>query len=175
MTDNSHLTAIARTSVSRPVKDLTGFFTGRVLDYGCGRGFDAEHLGAEKYDAHYFPEKPFGRFDVVLCNYVVNTIVNESDRVLTVGRALRFVTNGGLFIITSRSINEIEKNAKIKQWAPCETGYITGRSTFQKGHTAGMLNDLVFQALSSSVVIQRVAFTKNTSAYAAQIYQIGRI
>ena len=70
MKNKSHLTAIKRTKLSVPIRglDLKGK---RVLDYGCGRGSDADLLGADKYDPYYFPERPTGKYDVILCTYVL--------------------------------------------------------------------------------------------------------
>ena len=47
-----------------------------ILDYGCGKGFDADYYGLEKYDPHYFPEFPTtGKlYDFIFCNYVLNVV-----------------------------------------------------------------------------------------------------
>jgi hypothetical protein len=41
---------------------------GRVLDYGCGLGFDADQQGWEAYDPYYRPRKPTGIYDTIIVN-----------------------------------------------------------------------------------------------------------
>ena len=79
---NSHKTAITRTKMSAPVKFLKGqgLLQGRTLDYGCGKGFDADVLQCSKYDPHFSPELPKGKFDTIICNYVLNVIESEVVR-----------------------------------------------------------------------------------------------
>ena len=78
----SHCTAIARKNPSVPMRHLAklGLLeNGRKLDYGCGRGFDAEHFTMDKYDPHYSPRKPDGLYDTITCNYVLNVIEPEKE------------------------------------------------------------------------------------------------
>ena len=72
----SKLTAITRTSISGPTRYLSsqGLIKGRVLDYGCGKGFDADTLGIEKFDPNWCPALPKGKFDTIICNYVLNVV-----------------------------------------------------------------------------------------------------
>ena len=79
---NAYRTAIARKKPSKPVKALEadGRIVGRVLDYGCGKGYDAYYLGAESYDPHFQPDMQDGLFDTVVCNYVLNVIPSEKER-----------------------------------------------------------------------------------------------
>ena len=79
-----HRTAIERKKVSAPMKFLEdeGHLEGRVLDYGCGRGFDAGALGLESYDPYFFPEVPKGKFDTITCNYVLNVVDEETEAYL---------------------------------------------------------------------------------------------
>jgi ATP adenylyltransferase len=78
-------TAITRKKPSKPMTILENCsqFTDchRKLDYGCGKGFDADYFGMEKYDPHFFPDKPTGLFDTITCNYVLNVIPDHSERV----------------------------------------------------------------------------------------------
>lgn len=78
---NSYKTAIVRKTLSAPAKFLTksGLIKGRVLDYGCGRGNDADTLGFDKYDPHFFPDGLSGdsQYDTIVCNYVLNTLPKE--------------------------------------------------------------------------------------------------
>lgn len=86
--NKSHLTAISRKALSAPMKwmENEGFFDGvprhKCLDYGCGRGFDADALGFQKYDPFWFKCDDFseGEFDVITCNFVLNVINDEKER-----------------------------------------------------------------------------------------------
>jgi hypothetical protein len=81
MFDTPHKTAIRRNKLSKPMEYLLtkGLLIGRVLDYGCGHGEDADHIGADKYDPHWFPKKPVGLYDTITCHYVLNVVPEASD------------------------------------------------------------------------------------------------
>src|SRR5262245_42444356 len=72
--------AIRRGTVSRTAEILVErrLLKGRVLDYGCGFGFDADHFGWEAYDPHYRQKAPEGVFDTVVCNHVANMLTRAS-------------------------------------------------------------------------------------------------
>ena len=79
MTNKAHLTAIKRKKISAPCKYLKeqGLILGAVLDYGCGRGLDADLLGASKYDPYFFPEYTVlhgNHYDTIYSNFVLNVI-----------------------------------------------------------------------------------------------------
>ena len=83
---NSHLTAIERDKMSHPTRILLnkGELKGKVLDFGCGFGKDVEELqeneiDIEGYDPHYFPKFPSGKFDTIICHYVLNVIKNQEQ------------------------------------------------------------------------------------------------
>lgn len=79
---NEWKTAIGRVKPSAPAKRLKtdGRIVGRVLDYGCGKGYDAWWLGAESFDLHFQPTMPDGLFDTIVCNYVLNVIESPVTR-----------------------------------------------------------------------------------------------
>ena len=56
-------TAIGRNKPSAPLRALEtkGLIVGDVLDYGCGKGYDAYYLGSDSYDRCTF----CGRFNHV--------------------------------------------------------------------------------------------------------------
>jgi hypothetical protein len=112
-TDLSYRTAIKRTKLSIPTKFLidSSRINGRVLDYGCGRGFDADYFGWDKYDPYYNPVSIFGPYDTIVCNYVLNVIPNESDRTATLTTIKNLLCDGGAAYITVRR----EKN-KLNGW-----------------------------------------------------------
>ncbi len=74
-------TSIARTEVSAPVRfyQEAGLLEGEVLDYGAGRD---PHEYA-RYDPAYFPDLELlaRRWDVVMCNFVLNVIPLDHNRV----------------------------------------------------------------------------------------------
>jgi 2-polyprenyl-3-methyl-5-hydroxy-6-metoxy-1,4-benzoquinol methylase len=82
--NNSWKTAIGRTKLSFPLRYLLShgridLLNDKVLDFGCGRGFDADCCGFTKYDPHFFPERPEEKFDVALCNYVLNVLPKSQE------------------------------------------------------------------------------------------------
>ena len=74
--DSTARTAIHRKKPSSPMVWLSehGMLRGRMLDYGCGHGFDAEHFKMEAYDPHLGPGLPYGTFDTITCVYVLNVL-----------------------------------------------------------------------------------------------------
>ena len=86
MLNRSGLTTMpGRTKISLPMrwlvkKDMIGCERDRRLDYGCGKGFDADALGMMKYDLNHFPVLPAGEFDIITCIYVLNVIENPDER-----------------------------------------------------------------------------------------------
>lgn len=90
ITNNPHLTAIERTSVSFPTRWLKrhNLLYGEILDFGCGFGYDTDQLKKEGfeivgYDNYYRPNYPEKLFDTIVCNYVLNVLEpNEQAEVL---------------------------------------------------------------------------------------------
>jgi hypothetical protein len=86
---NAHKTAMKRNpnKLSAPMNRLVK--QGRVkgykhLDYGCGYGTDADILDCWKYDPHFYPYEPEGRFEVITCIYVLNVLpLGEQKKVIT--------------------------------------------------------------------------------------------
>jgi 2-polyprenyl-3-methyl-5-hydroxy-6-metoxy-1,4-benzoquinol methylase len=108
-----HRTAISRKKPSLPARLLSemGLLKGRVLDYGCGRGKDAEYFGLEKWDPHFSPERPKGRFDTVMCNYVLCvTPFEEEANILQ--DIQRYLTPEGTAYISIR--NDISQSSITK-------------------------------------------------------------
>ena len=105
MEDLSYRTAISRKKLSAPMQFLQkqARLFDRMLDYGCGRGDDADKLGMKKYDPHYFPEFVGGGFEVVTCNYVLNVIENPHERGNVERRIIGKLVPGGDAYITVRN------------------------------------------------------------------------
>lgn len=95
MSNKAHLTAISRKSPSAPMMYLAkmGLLKGKMLDYGCGRGYDADAFGMAKYDPFWFKCDDFcaGEFDTITCNYVLNVIEDFKERKALVENALHWL------------------------------------------------------------------------------------
>src|SRR5262245_20569322 len=79
-------TAVKRDKPSQVAEVLAsrGLVRGRVLDFGCGFGLDADHFGWESYDPFYRPQEPSGAFDTIVCTLVLNALSrNNRAKVLT--------------------------------------------------------------------------------------------
>jgi hypothetical protein len=106
----AYKTAIKRTTLSKPIKELIERNLipdhASVLDYGCGRGFDADTLGFDKYDPHYFNRLPDRQYEVVVCNYVLNVIEEqEADKVLNKIKEL-LLPSGVAYITVRRDVKK---------------------------------------------------------------------
>lgn len=82
----SHLTAIERDKLSFPAQLLLNknLLQGKILDFGCGLGNDVKILQQKglditSYDPYYFPEYPNGKFDTIMCCYVLNVLFSEDQ------------------------------------------------------------------------------------------------
>lgn len=117
--NKSHLTAIARKAPSKPMQYLEtrGMLRGRALDFGCGRGYDADAFGLERFDPHYAPQMPVGTFDTVVCNYVLNVIPSPEEREATITVLSRLLAPGGIAYISVRNdINSLNGWTKRGTW-----------------------------------------------------------
>jgi SAM-dependent methyltransferase len=97
-------TAIQRSKLSTPAAWLLKngkLQSGRGLDYGCGKGFDASHLRFEGYDPYYRPVMPEGLFDVITCTYVLNVLPPE-DRIAVLMDIERRLQPDGVAYVTVR-------------------------------------------------------------------------
>ena len=113
---NEHKTAITRRAPSAPMKRLAadGLIQGKALDYGSGKGFDAQEYCMSCYDPHYQPDMPNGPFDTITCNYVLNVIEEDETRL----RVLRMIWNrlspNGTAYITVRNDRRALRGATSK-------------------------------------------------------------
>lgn len=86
-------------------------FWGRVLDYGCGRGFDADQFMMLKYDPFYFPILPEGKFNFITCIYVFNVIEKEEEK-KTLEKIKSLLIEGGIAYIAVRRDMKVTKKQR---------------------------------------------------------------
>ena len=142
MTNNVELTtkrgntAISRQSMSRPMAKMlkaSMFDNKRILDYGCGKGFDVEQLkslgfditGYEPFASDKYLQVPSGKFDIITNNYVLNVIENPEERKELIEKMKKM---SKVVVITVRSDKKSIKNT----WKKFNDGYLTPKNTFQK-------------------------------------------
>jgi len=78
-----------------------GLLQGEILDYGCGKGFDVEYYGIDGYDPYYAPEFPQKKYDVVVCNFVLN-VVGETERNEIIASVRSLLKDDGVAFFTVR-------------------------------------------------------------------------
>lgn len=77
---------------------------GKLLDYGCGNGFDAAYYKTERYDIYYAPFLPTEEFDTITCIYVLNVVSLEDQiGILNVIKE-RLSPKGNAYIAVRRDI-----------------------------------------------------------------------
>ena len=125
---NSKKTAITRKKLSAPMRYLldNGFFPREarrlltVLDFGCGKGFDADFCGFAKYDPHFFPDKMMIQskcWDIVVCNYVLNVIPDLTSRMAVIWDIQNTLLDDGVAYISIRNDKKnLNGETKIGTW-----------------------------------------------------------
>ncbi|KKN14210.1 hypothetical protein LCGC14_0998490 [marine sediment metagenome] len=117
--NKSWKTAIHRKKLSRPMRELDtrNLLRGRVLDFGCGHGFDANYLRIDGYDPYHCPVRfSRGKYDVITCNYVLN-VISPRERTVALAQMKYLLKKTGIAYITVR--RDIKKD------------YVTKRGTQQ--------------------------------------------
>jgi 2-polyprenyl-3-methyl-5-hydroxy-6-metoxy-1,4-benzoquinol methylase len=105
---NPEKTAISRARLSAPSTYLLeqGLLVGRILDYGCGKGDLTKFLDGdiEEFDPYFAPKRPSGKFDVVVCNYVLCVLPpKEQEQVLRDARK-HLRADGVLYVTVRRDL-----------------------------------------------------------------------
>jgi len=119
-TVQSYNTAISRKAASAPLRFLqeSGLLSGAILDYGCGRGADFDHLKkaghtVEAYDPHWRPMDLTGlSFDTILCTYVLNVVSEESESEILSSIKSLLRKGGHAFIAVRRDIKKDGKTSR---------------------------------------------------------------
>jgi ATP adenylyltransferase len=109
--------AIRRQTVSKTAGFLHDrrLLRGRILDYGCGFGFDADHFDWEAHDPHYRQKLPAGLFDTIVCNHVANMLTRDSRQELYRSIQALLGVNGKAYLSVSRKIPRTGKIAMRKR------------------------------------------------------------
>lgn len=111
--NNPHLTALRRVALSSPVRWLKeqGLLGGKILDFGCGYGFDTDNLHEQGfdivgYDSFYRQEIPNGKFDTIICIYVLNVLqsFDQADALMSISQFLK--PQGVAYIAVRRDLKE---------------------------------------------------------------------
>lgn len=111
LNEYTHLTAKERNTISFPARILLerSLLQRDTLDYGCGLGSDVtllkeKGINITGYDPHYFAEKPTGKFDTIICFYVLNVLMQEeqSDVIMEISALLK--PNGKAYFAVRRDI-----------------------------------------------------------------------
>lgn len=104
-------TALKRSSPSRAAQVLVdrGLARGRVLDYGCGFGLDADTFGWDSYDPYYRPGPPVGPYGTVVCTLVLN-VLSRNNRADVLERIKDLLSPDGIAYVTvARNLPETGK------------------------------------------------------------------
>ena len=116
--ENSHKTAIGRKKPSAPARWLAirGYAQGRILDYGCGRGFDADWYHWDKYDPYYFPKVPhdngYNVYDTIMCAYVLNTLTKPWETLVLTYIKWLLAPGGKAYITIRRNVKKVGYTSK---------------------------------------------------------------
>lgn len=110
---NSHLTAKQREEPSFPTRELhkRGLINGRILDFGSGFGVDGQFLREQgfnvtDFDPYYAPEYPSGRFDTIICHYVLNVLFCEEQSHVLMAVSEFLNSNGAAYFTVRRDIKQ---------------------------------------------------------------------
>jgi len=121
---NAHKTARGRKCPNKPMKNLEKYdlLKGKILDFGCGRGFDADFYNTDRYDPYYAPTKPKGKYDTITCNYVLNVVTAEEAKSVIETILKHLKKNGTAYLSVRRDIKiegytskgTYQRNVKLK-------------------------------------------------------------
>lgn len=121
---NSYKTAISRKFLSAPMSWLYKHFVfeNPRLDYGCGKGTDADIIGMDKYDPHFFPQITRSKlarykYNIITCIYVLNTIPDSFARMQVITNVKKLLRQYGTAYFAIRAENQCPNSyTKIGTW-----------------------------------------------------------
>lgn len=159
----SKFTAIARNKPSAPIKEAFSRYSKqllkkgvKVLDYGCGKGFDVQWLrekgiDTEGFDPHFNNIPMKGQtFDFIFCTYVLNVLFHPFQRDGVIIEAVSRLKDGGTISFTTRSETEILSEAAKHGWKCNRDGWTTNSRTFQKGFNSSDLLTVIIKAVQKT-------------------------
>ncbi len=109
---NSYKTAIKPRTISAPSRYLLkhGYISdgATVLDFECGHSIDIYWMpsGGDVYDSILSPIRLTKKYDVILCHYVLNTLLKQDER--KVLRRIKTLLNdkGHAYITVRRNVKK---------------------------------------------------------------------
>ena len=111
--NHPYLTAIRRTDLSVPVRYLLrhDLLKGRILDFGCGFGYDTDELKQRGYDItgydyYYRTEYPEGKFDTIFCVYVLNVLEPHAQAEVMMNISNLLSPKGTAYFAVRRDLKE---------------------------------------------------------------------
>ena len=115
----SYNTAIARKGPSSPLLSLEkmGLISGKVLDYGCGKGADGRYLASksipvDSYDPFWNPINLNKKYDTILCTYVLNVLEDNEEKELISNILKHLKQKGKAYISVRRDIKKEGKTSR---------------------------------------------------------------
>lgn len=135
------------------------------FDWGCGRGKDHEYYKemkceVESWDPHFKPSphpstiQP-GRYNFVTCTFVLNTLPEREERLQCLQDIHHFLPATGKALLSVRSREDIEGQAKKGKWKRTGDGWTTQRDTFQKGFETTELKDFARKVFQDAETIRK--------------------
>lgn len=160
------LTALKRKSISKPFKYIINnnliSNNHKILDYGCGYGYDVQELIQLNYNITGFDKyiEPFNdknilnnsKFDIIVSNYMFNVIPSLEERRATLKNMLTLLNENGQIIITVRNIKEYNKinKSNIKEF---NDGIVTSKNTFQKYFSEEELTSFIHKTINPKEIV----------------------
>lgn len=103
-------TAIVRKKMSRPTTFLADkdLLKGkRMLDYGCGKSIDYLCVkNLDRYDPHWWNVAPKGKYNTIICNYVLNVVTKEEQKQIIDHIKTLLTKNGKAYFTVRRDIKQ---------------------------------------------------------------------
>jgi hypothetical protein len=120
-------TAIKRRVPSRAAQVLVTreLVRGRVLDFGCGFGLDADTFGWDSYDPAYRPREPVGPYDTIVCTLVLY-VLSRNNRAKALERIQGLLSSDGRAYLTVA-----RTSPKPASWGSSTAFRATSNSRFQ--------------------------------------------